>query len=864
MEIDTLGANNFVGTGHQYQIANFPAVAELINKFIDDANKIGLKLVAEWFSSKPFRKFITSEDFTYDVNPIEFLRTTEGEATLPKNKSIRKFSATAFEASGIDAEHLLHWFEDISQTDTRLYKKIRRMTPAVVIKKANDWITSINGKYDGSLGDVKPILDCGNNLTWYALNDINALKHEGDAMSHCVAADSYILRVNSGQSKVYSLRNNRLKSFLTVEVSKLLTEGLDDKYSLVQIQGKGNRNISISFLQQIISLLNHTQCDDKNQMDNRYNLLYEGGKWQSLIDQWKPKTICGYETLSNGRKAIFFSERKDAIPLLEIAIPREHSENWHINQVTAQQPHYEDQLLICKFLNQLKKCVFHENWCTQVKCPTTGRFLCQPIVLTYEKIYFGETMYYESAKDEYYLPHTLDPARLIAFANQAESRQLFDPRENMSKTEARRCINFLNHLGMNFSFYQDLNQGKLFKNFHKEYDPVYVNNAWHSFALDCETIVPDHGLGTWKVTDYQLQFTSNDPHNHAYIKLNLNRDIVTSAWSSYGLNARYAKTALSFIRKRRLKGDFFESSISFANETKESVFFFGYEDDLCWINSPQRLRLVTHKILNKYKNKIPVKLIVNLISVCNFYIENSRHAPKVVELKNLLMKTWVSLTGDFPGLITNPLMKRDYGLTKYAPSLTKLMTELYDTGFRPTTRAEISNVKRYLKIITQRALGSRRHSYINSDVLDVMLRWYQYAPKRLLNQSSYGLKGTTWIEKYNPIEGFINILNDDDCPHSAFKRDVRDTARRHLENVDFSVLNTSELSKHVELFTLVAADHNHIFCDDLYRAIITVLYQSRHEVKNYNAKITSDLNQLSITFSKSRRNRRGFEARWSD
>lgn len=103
------------------------------------------------------------------------------------------------------------------------------------------------------------------NTPYYYLD--NALKEEGELMGHCVGG--YTDEVADGSSSIFTLRDSKGKPHVTIESAPRMrfnsnverTRTPDGAYDIVQIKGKGNREVVAKYRQQVIDFLNDLPTD---------------------------------------------------------------------------------------------------------------------------------------------------------------------------------------------------------------------------------------------------------------------------------------------------------------------------------------------------------------------------------------------------------------------------------------------------------------------------------------------------------------------------------------------------------------------------------------------------------------------------
>lgn len=109
-------------------------------------------------------------------------------------------------------------------------------------KKWDDELAAKMNSVEGRLEGTEPYKKYPDKFQWVEVKSPEALKHEGDMMGHCVAG--YCPWVETGHTKIYSLRDPKGAAHVTIEVSPA-AEGVPafEKLSpdIEQIKGKQNR-----------------------------------------------------------------------------------------------------------------------------------------------------------------------------------------------------------------------------------------------------------------------------------------------------------------------------------------------------------------------------------------------------------------------------------------------------------------------------------------------------------------------------------------------------------------------------------------------------------------------------------------------
>nr|WP_250808461.1 PcfJ domain-containing protein [Neorhizobium tomejilense] len=89
------------------------------------------------------------------------------------------------------------------------------------------------GRHVGHDENLEKVHECGDGFAIYRLRTAEELDREGMAMGHCVGQGSYDLGVGKGSTAIYSLRDGRGKSHVTIEIDEAMGH-------VEQIKGKQN------------------------------------------------------------------------------------------------------------------------------------------------------------------------------------------------------------------------------------------------------------------------------------------------------------------------------------------------------------------------------------------------------------------------------------------------------------------------------------------------------------------------------------------------------------------------------------------------------------------------------------------------
>lgn len=127
----------------------------------------------------------------------------------------------------------------------------------------DNWLKERAKKGDDPL-NVLLRFELKDNWKVFELKSKQALLYEGGVMQHCVA--SYIDKVISGQTSIFSIRDNNLNSHITIEYDH-------QKKEIVQIQGKQNNKPIEKYIPYLINFLEKSNFELTPRIYQNYNFL---------------------------------------------------------------------------------------------------------------------------------------------------------------------------------------------------------------------------------------------------------------------------------------------------------------------------------------------------------------------------------------------------------------------------------------------------------------------------------------------------------------------------------------------------------------------------------------------------------------
>lgn len=160
------------------------------------------------------------------------------------------FSPTADIVLTTAVSNIVDWMSHLAQDDPAEFAKIDRYSFEQADQAQRQWHTRIAKRAKepraATVEGAEKVLDLGA-YAWWRLDQKCALKGEGDVMGHCVGG--YGDRVESGTTRIFSLRDNKGRSHVTVEatVARDPYRPYTDRnkpdaktWAIEQVKGKGN------------------------------------------------------------------------------------------------------------------------------------------------------------------------------------------------------------------------------------------------------------------------------------------------------------------------------------------------------------------------------------------------------------------------------------------------------------------------------------------------------------------------------------------------------------------------------------------------------------------------------------------------
>jgi hypothetical protein len=263
--------------------------------------RVGAGPGAAWFKAKHVRRWAFQEPFLKRVTRTEgdrdFIRLKGHPKAvdallgkLDEGLPLWAFDQRLAAENGPDLGHVSDWLAALPQDDPHLLPKIGKVTVDEAVRKAEEWTRRMIEEEElRPRGRFQPVLRCGD-ATWYRLLDGESLHHESAMMGHCVR--THAARVEQGRKLIYSLRDEKGRAHVTVDV----TSG-----HAVECKGKQNRAPSGKHAPAIAALLNGVgaegPCDDAE----RAAVFWTDGRWKLLPEITKPAVVGGVDVLTDGK-----------------------------------------------------------------------------------------------------------------------------------------------------------------------------------------------------------------------------------------------------------------------------------------------------------------------------------------------------------------------------------------------------------------------------------------------------------------------------------------------------------------------------------------------------------------------------------
>jgi hypothetical protein len=798
--------------GHRYEISNRKAVKDTIFRLWMNARERHLDQACEWITSRHFERYVTGEDFSYPLKPAHVLNAAEADEDcariiekIESGHEVRRFSASLFESKTPDFDHIFDWITEVKTTCPAEYAKLPRMTVPVVAHKAEKWTESLRKKIVSDGGRMKWLLAIDKHMSWYELTDYSALFYEGAMMSHCVGGSDYATRVNSGQTRIFSLRFNETKPLLTLEVTNS-----DGSLSLVQIQKKANGGLPVALCDAAIALLNWLGVYDFRNRSKHYGLVCEGRLWSSIYDRWIPGELFGRNVLSDGNQTLYMcsSDPRKPLVLVSVGQDRDGESILQVKAVTDTPPHYVDQIEACDILNCLtkEKANVSTPWIGWLRRhPETG--LNVPSVDLFESRTINGVTFYvtdngDGEGERYLFPHGADPARFLLEARRDRyfMRAKVCDAQTISRSQIARCLAFLNEIDVSYiGLRDDRGPEPETTQFKKTYDLVRVGERWRAFALDKRKRDAKWSDGIWEWSEYLVRYRGKGGH----LDLFIDGGRVTGS-HNFGLRTDDGRELTTSLNTFKLKGC---ATVKLEMAYGDAAPALLVMIDGKWViirtikeadrylvklqaqkRKPRECREVIYASLLDYAAEIRSRLMKDGKDHC-----------AAEELRNILLPLWFDEVSDF-GKYQSRTPWLNY-LGKHAPyPMTERLCDLHDGGYRPDMPKQVRQIKKALKDLISSYPRGRINFPHEEEFSEVAIRWYHYMPRPALNRISCAMvRFKKWEATRDAAAAYLQIMEDRELWGTRLEGAVRDRARRILGEQDLRNLPLERLKSHARL-----------------------------------------------------------------
>jgi hypothetical protein len=819
------------GTGHRYEISNPTAVETYVSRWRDNAHSRELSEALSWLGSKHFLKYVTGETFSFRLKPAHVIKSTipdeKREHILTKvvgGQEVRRFDPDLFETLGADLGHILDWIAELKRTGDTLYKKVSRMDTQVLSGKADAWTKRLTARAVSHIGTCDPVLSVSPELTWFELRDSEALSYEGSMMSHCVGGPGYAQAVGAGKTRIFSLRKEKLKPILTIEISNS-----ERGPTLVQIQKRANGGLPVAYCDAAVSLLNMVGATDIHGYASRYALVCSNTCWSTLFDTWGIISFLGRTVLSDGRSLMFMSKRDPSKPLMVVnhALGQEAAEHWftddfdplmvRMKQADDASPHYEDQTEACAIANHFvrddveKALGFGFPWMRAVE----GTATLVPLVDTYDRIALpsGGFFYREKCSDETgaecYLPHSDDPARLLMVA--AKEKYHIGANlmagQRVSRAETQRCLDFLTATNVNRLANEAADTRMATDDFKRQCEPTLIQETgqWRSFAADCVEVPAKTTDGRWQETSYLLRYR---PDKSRIIDIHVHAGKATRL-SGYPSDKKDLVEIVSKLRQKRLASEGFLTLSHFGRRDADVPVAFKMDVKWVWSDNERKLLGLMQQAIKSCEHSpdsISEPVLNGLLARCNAMLRD--HSIKcreaLLEAKPRLLVAWFMRVASFENY---PVRRGGVWSAmddKVHYALIDRLIDLADSGFDLGDRKSKSQFKKALARVSK-SYGRRAELMAETEITEFVVRWHRVLPKKFMNMtSSYWMPCPTWLAKPDVAGRLLEILADERTRKTKFRDSVWQQAEKTVSDADYSSMNARDLANHAKLFNAVA------------------------------------------------------------
>jgi hypothetical protein len=797
--------------GHSYEISNKKAVSSFIVHFWLKARDRDLEKAAEWINSNHFSRYVTGQQFTYPLKLAHVMKTDDKEESSPHilgkvagGAEVRRFSEFLFESKGPDLEHILDWISDLKARGHRDYDKVPRMTVDVVIRKAKEWTEALGRLSKGTDDQAELVLAIDSEMAWYELTSATSLRFEGNLMSHCVGAESYVTRVTNGKARILSLRFDTHKPVLTLEIDT--SNGLA---TLIQIQKQANGGLPLALCDAVTSILNQIGADDAHARGPRYGLVLENGTWSTIYDKWMRIDCVGRTALSDGTKTLFMCVTDPSKPLLLANFIRDEVEvAVSVKSASDIPPHYTDQLEAADIVSRLKADAnkwhgMNAYWLAENRETST----IVPAVDLYERRDAdGMTLYIRppgyATPEAFLLPPGSDPARIIMEASEVRGlkRAKVCDEQRISRSQVQRCLAFLDYVDVNYiGIADDPHREPETKEFRRAFDPVRAGRVWKAFALACARSDAVKSDGKWETTDYLVRYRGKKG-GHLELTLSDNRIVGSYSW---GVRREDLKEIVSQMNKRKL-GSEAAIKVMGSFETEFPILLAMHDEKWVVADGPVEAVRLADRVLSKGTKSRQENILSGLLDyvaeVIHVQTKKERKIDNLLRVKHALLSAWFNTVRSFDGYLVHR-KSLFWSSDRHIYSLVDRLCDLADGGYTPESPKQITQLKKCLKRVVK-AYGRGKIRYpLEDEFAEVAIRWYKYLPKASLNKIS-GVLVTfkTWEETHDAASAYLALLNDQHLGHTKLWSAIFDRSEKLVRDADYSNLTQAQIEAHARLF----------------------------------------------------------------
>jgi len=265
----------------ELNVINIPQIDSFLT---DISQNLPTKELQKWFNTRGKKYLINSEDDNSVITHFSGKAEKWMKQRQKEGVQMHRFDPSLDLTTKFT--HVVDWIRAMNDTVTgvkvsdqqstarakKSLKGLGNTSMSQAIESSNAWLRDMNTSKESSYVRAEdetglvPVMAYGDHK-WYKLTDQDCLDREGKVMGHCIA--SYGARVESGDTVIYSLRDNNNFSHATVEVNR---------GELIQVKGKRNAPPVKKYQRATVALLNtlnvppsNSGMNDIRGMDFLYN-----------------------------------------------------------------------------------------------------------------------------------------------------------------------------------------------------------------------------------------------------------------------------------------------------------------------------------------------------------------------------------------------------------------------------------------------------------------------------------------------------------------------------------------------------------------------------------------------------------------